>query len=239
MSYRVFFAFSVGLKEPLSVPAGTKARCLAHVEETETTLGLKRERYRDNPIHWASRGRFDGIDDDVLCGTVTEHNRWVRWLYGALAEWSTTPVEGGETLTPEDAAEFWHGLELLTVPSERWNSEYYRARMECLYEVMRGRETEGVSLDEKALTPKQAGAVIRLFSEFLDPGDLRLEVPRGCDLLADSDEYRWCERCGAVDDIDGGMDVENCRKRGCPLKREDREDRAREDAELAAAERQQ
>lgn len=233
MSYEVFFDFSTGLAAPLQVPVGTKARYLDHVERLEETLGLKRDQYRDNPVRWAWPYLFEDIDDEVLCVAVEEHNRWVRCAYEDIATWARAPVEGGETLTPEDAAEFWHGFHRLTVEPDRWTEDYYRARMECLYEVMRGRPTEGISLDEKALSAKQASAVIHLFAEFLDPGDLRLEVPRGCDHLAGSDAYRWCERCGAVDDSDGGLSVEDCRRRGCPLKKEDREADAREAAEIA------
>lgn len=223
MSFKVFFAFSLGLSKPLQVPIGTTALYLRHIEEIEDTLSLQREQYKDNPVHW-SRNLFDGIDDDVLCETVEKHNRWVRQVYRDFQLWAAEPVEGGDLLSPEQAATFWHGLELLTVPPARWTSDYYRARMETLYEVMRGRPTEGIHFDEKPLRPEQAGAVIGLFEQFLDPGDLRLSVPRGCDYLADLDHYRWCEKCGAVDDENNPFDVENCRKRGCPLKKENREE---------------
>lgn len=87
-----------------------------------------------------------------------------------------------------------------------------------LYEVMRGRKSEGVTFDEKALTPKQTAKVIILFSEFLDHHDIRLDVPNGRDQLASSTDggYDWCEKCGAMDPDD----VPDCRKRGCPLRKE-------------------
>jgi hypothetical protein len=221
MSYHVFFAFSTGLKSPLQVPAGTKARILAHVEGVEETLGLKRTKYKDNPVHWDSfdaewRAGWPSVDDKTLCETIEEHNDFVRRLYHSIARWSKEPVEGGEILTPEDAAEFWHGLSLLSVPPNRWTKDYYRSRMEALYEVMRGREAEGITFDEKALTPKQAGAVIRLFSQFLDPQDLQLEVIAGQDRLGSSyyGDYDWCEKCGQAMDPDDGA---YCRKRKCPL----------------------
>ncbi|MGU3387022.1 hypothetical protein ACLBYG_21100 [Methylobacterium sp. D53M] len=219
MSYHVFFSFSTGLKAPITVPAGTKASIARHVAEVEETPELKRTRYKDNPVHWESRGRFDGIDDETLCEAVIEHNRWVRRLYELTAEWSREPPTGQtETITPEEASEFWHALEQLSVEPTRWTREYYRERMEHLYEVMRGREDQGVTFDERALTPKQAGAVIRLFSLYLDTSDIRLEVPKGSDKLASSDdgEYDWCSRCGAVwpDDADA------CSRRKCPIREE-------------------
>lgn len=219
MSYHVFFSFSTGLSKPLMVPKGTLGNIMAHVESVEIALGLEREQYRDNPVHWNTRGfPSDDLDDKLLCETVEEHNRWVRWLYDRFAEWAEKPVENGETITPEDAAKFWHGLKQLTVPARRWTGDYYRARMETFYEVMRGRPTEGITWGTAKLTPKQAGAVIWLFSDLLDPQDLRLEVPKGCDHLASSyyGEYDWCERCGAV----LPEYAENCRKRGCPVQAE-------------------
>lgn len=231
MSYQVFFAFSVGLAQVVTAPKGTLALIIAHVEEVEATLGLEREQYKDNPVHWKWNGWPDeDLDDKVLCEGVEAHNRWVRWLYDRLAEWEKEPVENGEEITPEDAKTFWHGLQTLTVPTRRWTGDYYRARMECLYEVMRGRPDEGISFDAAKLSPKQAGAVIRLFESFLDPQDLRLEVPKGCDHLASSyhGEYDWCERCGAV----LPEYAENCHKRACPVQanwcEEDRPDWYRE-----------
>ena len=145
MSYDVFFSFSSGLKAPITVPAGTKASIARHVAEVEETLELKRTRYKDNPAHWESRGRFKDIDNEILCAAVLKHNEWVRRLYYLTAEWAQEPAIGEtETLTPEDAETFWHALEQLSVTPDRWTGEYYRDRMEHLYEVMRGRDNEGV-----------------------------------------------------------------------------------------------
>lgn len=215
MSYHVFFAFSTGLKEPMIAPKGTLSSIIAHVEGVEETLGLKREQFNDNPVHLNYDWLTDDIDDKVLCKTVSEHNEWVRTLYDLIAEWVESPVADGETITPEDAATFWHGLRILDVPTNRWTGDYYRSRMEHLYEVMRGRPSEGVTLDADPLTPKQAGAIVCLFSGWLDPQDLRLEVPKDCDHLASSyhGEYDWCERCGAV----LPEYADSCRERGCPV----------------------
>ena len=104
------------------------------------------------------------------------------------------------------------------MPPERWTDDYFRDRMEHLYEVMRGRESEGVTFDAKPLTEKQAASIIRIFDQFLDPCDLRLDVPNGRDYLASSSDggYDWCEKCGPM----VWDDVGDCRKRGCPLLKE-------------------
>lgn len=137
------------------------------------------------------------------------------------------PAEKGKTppsemLTPEDARTFWYGLQSLEVPIGRWTSDYYRARMEHLYEVMRGRENEGVTFDAKRLSPKQAAAVMNIFSTYVDPGDLRLDVPNGHDYLASSSDggYEWCEKCGPAHPDDAQV----CRRKACPI-RDEEEDR--------------
>lgn len=219
-SHHVYFALSTGLSGPVTVPRGTLSNAIVHVEGLEETLGLKRTQYRDNAVHWdtfdpAFRHGFPDVEDKTLCEAVAEHNDWVRRFYEDLARWAAQPAPDGEELTPEQAQQFWHGLQLLTVQPGRWTHEYYRARMEHFYEVMRGRPNEGVTWGVPKLSPKQAGAVIWLFSELLDTHDIRLEVPRDRDYLASSydGEYEWCERCGAVTNDDAA----DCRKRGCPV----------------------
>lgn len=88
--------------------------------------------------------------------------------------------------------------------------------MGSLYEVMRGRPSEGITFDVKALTPAQAGAVIRLFEQFLDTHDVRLEVPHGYDHLASSLDggYQWCNKCFRPMAPEDGA---GCRRRKCPL----------------------
>lgn len=227
MSYHVFFAFSSGLSAPLKVPVGTRAAIMAHIESVESALPLKRTRYKKNPTHWDHWKRdFSKVPDEVLCETVSAHNQWVRQCYEDLARWSENPVEDGEEITPEDAEKFWFGLEELRVPPQRWTEDYYRERMEVIYEVMRGRPTEGVTFDARKLNPKQAAAVICLFSEFLDTHDIRLDVPNGRDYLASSSDggYEWCEKCGPVHPDDIGYDGNGCRKRKCPIRAERGED---------------
>lgn len=203
MSYRAFFSLSTGLKCDVVAPTGTLAKWQKHVKDVEATLGLIAEQYLDNPAHW-QRTDFVGVADDVACRTVAAHNRWVRFVYDRLGSWMESPVEGGETITPAEMDTIWHGLALLDVEPGRWTLKYYRERAEHLYEVMRGRASEGVTMDAEPLTERQAAAVTRLFSEFLDTGDLRLDVPVGHDRLASSYDggYTWCEHCGPIDEED-------------------------------------
>jgi len=224
MSFHTFFMLTTGLSKPMQVPIGTKASIIAHVEEVERVLGLKRTQYLTNPVHWdhfdaAFRNGFPDVDDKTLCETVENHNVWVRRLYSDMGEWSSNPPTDGETITPEDASEFWHGLQQLEVHPHRWTADYYRARMETLYEVMRGRPTDGISFDTKALTVKQAAAVIRIFDQYLDPGDMRLDVPDGYDYLASFDDggYDWCDTCFKPIHPDC---VWECKRRKCSLKEE-------------------
>jgi hypothetical protein len=238
MSFHVFFSFSSGFSAPLKVPKGTKQSYIEHVERVEKTLGLKRTKYKDNPIHWESFNRdLSKIDDEVLCETLQQHNAWVRECYNNLGFWSKHPFTIGkgyedqgpnktypagwaaETITPEDAQLFWHGFEQIEVPVEKWTQEYYVNRMQHLYEVMRGRDSEGVCFDEKPLTEKQAAAVIRIFDQYLDAHDMRLDVPRDRDYLASSYDggYDWCEKCGCAVHPD---DIGDCAKKKCPLREE-------------------
>ena len=234
MSYHVFFGFSTGLAKPIRVPKGTLDRCLAHVAEVEKALGFETTQYMNNPPHWKSTTPKAGVGDALLCKTASKHNRWVRYLYADMEKWSKTILRGkdSERLTPKDAARFWHGLQTIDVPSSRWTSDYYRERMEHLYEVMRGRVSEGVTLNtKKPLTEKQAAAVVVLFSEFFTHGNqLRLDVPNGHDSLASSYDggYDWCSSCGPISCDDVGERVANCRRRGCPIKKEFGEEFRRE-----------
>ena len=226
MSFHVFFSFSTGLSKPLQAPVGTLAAITAHVTEIEETLGLKRTSNGEGPdysVYWDYDSRPNGrspapIEDELLCETVSKHNQWVMRLYEDIETWATKPPSPCETITEADAATIWHGLATLTVPPSRWSRDYYRERMEHLYEVMRGRENEGVTFDTKALTPNQAAAVIRIFDTYLDEWDLRLDVPHGYDHLASSYDggYDWCSTCGrAMDYTDA---IANCRRRKCELK---------------------
>lgn len=221
MSFAVFFDFSTGLANTIMVPLGTLRRMLDHIEEVERTLKLKRIRYQENPVYWEGSD-FSGIADEVVCKAVEEHNRVVMHFYDQLSEWGEKPVADGEPLTPEDAQRFWHGLTLLRISPHRWTRDYYVARMESLYDVMRGRESAGMTFDEKALTPKQAAAVIRIFDQYLDKHDMRLDVPNGHDHLASSYDggYSWCEKCGPMK-WDDAMD---CKRMKCPLVAESREE---------------
>jgi hypothetical protein len=244
MSYHVFFALSSGLKTPLKVPAGTLAAIIAHVAHIEEVMGIQRERYPDNPgvpERWKTFQSFGAnLKDEEFCREAAAHNAWVINIYENFGFWAKHPFTIGkghqdtgpnrcyptgtkaEVITPKQADQFWCALNRITVPPDRWDKDYYRARMEHLYEVLRGRPSEGVSLDEKPLTIRQAAQVINLFSEFLDPDELRLDVPNGHDRLKSSYDggYTWCEKCGPVDEDDFNDCVDNCRKRKCPLRAE-------------------
>lgn len=256
MSYAIHFSLSSGLAAPLTVPKGTKQRLLDHVSGVERILKLKRtkpysqhDRDAGHPDYWESFGRWKDwadIDDELLCETVRHHNAWVAETYEWFAIWSNEPfsvpvkrtnqnclywnVTEVETITPEDAREFWPGFAKLDVPIGRWSGDYYRNRMEHLYEVMRGRPEEGVTFDAVALTQQQAGAVINLFSGYLDASDLRLDVVQtpgrgfnGQDRLASSYDggYSWCGGCFKPIDYDC---IGECKKRGCPLLKEANEE---------------
>ena len=108
----------------------------------------------------------------------------------------TKKPNSAEEITPKDAATFWHAFQTLSVPVERWSKDYYRSRMEHLYEVMRGRESDGVSFDAKPLSEKQAAAVVNIFSTYLDSHDLRLDCPKDRDQLKSSYDggYEWCDK---------------------------------------------
>lgn len=210
--------FAAGLAKPIKVPKGTKEQIASHFTEVESKLDMQTPG-GGGKWHWYNlRDAVSRADSELLCEVAADHNWFVRWLYDRLGEWSKKPVKGGETLTPNFMKRYWDGLTEIDVPAEKWTADYYRARMEHLYEVMRGRESEGVTFDEKPLTQRQAAQVINIFSTYLDVGDLRLDVPRGCDYLASSYDggYEWCEKCGAV----LPEDADCCRKRNCPLRAE-------------------
>ena len=218
MSYSVFFSFSSGLAGPLKVPKGTLKEIADHVEWVERTLDMQSPG-GGSIWHWFNlRDACTRATMETLCEVATEHNQFVRRLYTDFGKWSETPVKGGETLTAAKAKRFWDALTEIKVPVEKWTPDYYVGRMEHVYEVLRGRGTEGVTFDAKALTTEQAAAVINVFSTFLDDDDRRLDVPKGCDYLASSYDggYEWCEKCGAV----LPEDADTCQKRKCPIRAE-------------------
>ena len=79
-----------------------------------------------------------------------------------------------------------------------------------------------MSFDEKPLAPKQAGNVIRLFEQYLDPDDLRLDVPVGHDALYSSSDggYDWCSTHGPIH----GDDLPAHSRKRCELGKELREE---------------
>ncbi len=214
MAYKIFFDFTAGLNKTMKVPVGTKADIVKHIKTVEATLKIERENN-----HWERDG-YSTVSDEVLCEIAEEHNAWVIWFYNRLIAWEEKSPNPFEKMTKKDFEYYLPALRRITVPPERWTGDYYRKRMEVLYEVMRGQEIEGITFDEKALTVKQASQVINLFSEFLDPSDMRLTVPVGCDHLESSHDggYEWCDKCFKAVARDHYF---NCKRRGCPIMAED------------------
>jgi len=221
MIYNYFFGLAQGIEKTINVPIGTIKSMQEHIQLVEKTLNIKREKYEDNPEHWEFTD-YAEIEDDILCEVAEKHNLLVRDFYEDINKYGIYPSEEFEELTNEIFQTLLPGLQLITVKPERWTGEYYTNRMQTLYEVMRGRETEGISFDTKALTIKQATAVILLFAEFLDHDDRRLDVAKGQDWLSSSYDggYIWCEKCGAVT----YEYSDECTKRGCPLKIKDEDE---------------
>ena len=221
MSFRVYFNMSTGVSKPITVQKGTLTKIKECIKETEEGLGLEIEQYKDNPPHWGSTKPKEGVSDETYCQIVEAHNRFVYWLYKHIEACSEKPFYDGEVITPEQSAKLWYGLVTINIPVERWSRDYYVARMEEMYEALRGRG-EGYFLNSKPLTERQAADVICLFGQWLDVHDCRPDVPKGHDHLAAMDDggYVWCEKCGAVTE----QDAANCTKRKCPIKEERGED---------------
>lgn len=218
MSYRVYFALSTGLSKSVTVPNGTLDRILGRIQKTEAELGLETDQYKNNPKHWRTTEPKEGITDDIYCQVAEEHNHFIRWLYNLLERCFEKPTEGGEVITPEQSMEFWHGLQTIDVPFPRWTRDYFVNRMSAFYDVMRGREEDGIIFDADPLTEKQAASVINIFSSVLDAHDVRLDAPKNRDYLAAMDDggYAWCEKCGAVT----WEDALNCDCEDCPVRAE-------------------
>jgi hypothetical protein len=187
----------------------------------------KKIRTRSVPSHH----RLDRVpareeDDGLLTDShVREIANAHRLFVDAI--WARMSAQGQgcdelETISVEKAAEFWPVLYLsIEVPYWRWTAEHYHNRMEHAYEVMRGRSSEGEHFDEEPLSIRQANAVIRVFSRWMDADDVRLEVPNGHDELKRSDDggYSWCENCGAVDGSEVRWQAARCeRAQECPLR---------------------
>jgi hypothetical protein len=205
----IYFAFTDALAEPRLVPKGTLAHALRVAERTKAAGWHRGDRGR-----WWPAGEALA-NNQRLCDAAEEHNAMVRDLYESLTK--PEPAPDGELLHPADFARLHPILDLIPVPVAMWTASYYRARMEDLYEAMRGRSDE-VTLAGRRLDPRQAGAVVWLLEDLLAPRscDIDLEVPRGRDHLASSDEYQRCDRCGPVLHDDASA----CRRTSCPLREE-------------------
>jgi hypothetical protein len=214
MKFHTYFAFTNGLTESVHVPLGTLQELRNNFKAVEKALGCTiPESTWEKNIN-PPQPQFD----EVLCGSVDRHNKAVIRFYGLVGAKLEQSV-GTEVITPEIAATFWKQLKIIELSPKFWSEDYYRDRMEHLYEVLRGRESEGVTTWSNAkLTPTQAANVINLIASYLEPkhSDLRLDVPKGHDYLASSYDggYEWCDRCkSAIADSDIG----DCKNRRCPL----------------------
>jgi hypothetical protein len=241
MSIETRFMFTQGLLKPIQVQAGTLALIEAHKAMLVEVFGLGddtsqwcweiRSKLRTRSVPASHRmDRVPVREDDA--GLLTDkHVREISCAHRHLVDtvWARiAPEQAGslgeepETITVEQAAEFWPVLSLsIEVPFWRWTAEHYHDRMEHAYEVMRGRSSEGEHFDEDPLTIRQANAVIRVFSRWMDEHDVRLEVPNGHDMLKRSDTggYNWCEHCGAIDEYEVRSEASGCKRgKACPLR---------------------
>lgn len=211
MSFKLFFDLAVGFERPITAPAGTHKKILKQIESVESELGYTREKWKDNPWHWCEVLK-GGVSDETFCEVVKWHNIFVRSLYDDLEKWADKKPDGKtEIITPKQAKGFMPGLKQLSVPYEKWSEDYFENKLENFYDIVRGRDREGVSFDAEPLSEGQAGKVILLLHEYIVGHGRFLknyDVPHGCDYLADSGDNAWCEQmgwCVHPDDI-GGCD---------------------------------
>lgn len=220
MSFHVFFQLSTGLSEAIPCPPGTLARIRKHVADVERRLGIKTETY-NGEVRWCSfamKKAVKALSDEEACKVAEDHNSFNMWLYHRFASWSKNPPKPpAERITPKQAKAFWYAIKThIHVPAERWTADYYEARMEEIYEALRGRDNgAGISFDARPLSAKQADSVISLFSVELDHHDIRLAVPVGHDRLLRSEEYAWSSVCGAIAYDEVTEHARTCKKRGC------------------------
>lgn len=202
MSFFVYFDFSVGFNTTLFFRKGTYERVLLAVNETERRLGIRREYYEGSCRwnHWPLVAKT--VSDKDYCDAVEKHNSIVRWFYEECSKASNEATkQRPEAISPDMATNLFIGLQQLTVPVQKWTYEYYQARMEAIYDTLRGRPEEGMTFDSEPLSIEQARDVVVLFAQYLDSHDIRLEVCKGHDSLTNSysEGYFWCSKCGAVD----------------------------------------
>jgi len=212
MKFHTYFAFTNGLTESVHVPKGTLQELSNNFKALENALGCT------IPESTWEKNVNPPVFVEMLCSFVDRHNKAVIRFYGLL-EAKLEQSFGTEVITPEIAATFWKQLKIIELSPKFWSGDYYRDRMEHLYDVLRGRESEGVTWSKGAkLTPTQAANVINLIASYLEPNhsDLRLDVPKGHDYLASSYDggYEWCDRCNAAI---ADSDIGDCKKRRCPL----------------------
>jgi len=218
VSFKLFFDLAESFMEPIMVPAGTYKKILNQIESVENELGFKREKHEDNQWHWQETLK-DDVSDATFCEVVWSHNAFVRSLHDNLRKWAAEKPDGEtEIITVEQSRDFFPGLRQLSVPYERWTEDYFEEKLENIYDIMRGRNRDGVSFDAEPLSEEQAAGVVLLFQEYIvghERFPKNYDVPRGCDYLADSEDTAWCEQMGFcvhpndVGECDG-CNVEKC-----------------------------
>ena len=202
----------LGLKRtPTYTPEGEKPRPGWHWSNTGDAMLAKAGPKTDTtqPLWWlADREREANINRMGMA--VREHNAHVQYLYAQFEQWAKQKAwKRGtwERITPAQSVEFWGGLAMLDLPRELWDKEHFRAHMEHLHTLLTTGKSEGVTLDCEAMTPKQAGALIRIFEDELDQWgyDMRFDIPLDANLepyghVACSHDggYDWCSHCGPI-----------------------------------------
>lgn len=220
MGFELFFDLAVGFKKPLTAPEGTYRAILKQIRYVESELGFNREKYKDNPWRWNDTEK-EGVTDEAFCEVAEKHNNFVIWLHGKLSEWTARRPDGKtEVITVEQSKDFMPGLRRLDIPFERWTEDHFEKKLTSFYEIVRGRNTDGVSFGAEPLNEDQAAQVVLLLHEYII-GHGRFpkeyDVPRGHDYLTNSEDTVWCEQkgwCVHQDDVGEceGCDVEKCGK---------------------------
>ena len=182
----------------------------------------------------AREGDAGLMTDSHVRELASAHQRFIDAMWAQFSVDPSKPLDGErETITVEQAASFWPALTLtIEVPYWRWTADHYHEQMQHALSVMYLGSYGGEHFEEDPLTIRQANAVVRIFSRWMDAHDVRLEVPNGYDFLKRSDDggYEWCEHCGAIHDDEVRSEAASC-ERGteCPLRQNFHEDEFEED----------
>lgn len=211
----IFFAFSEGLKQDIYVSKKTIEYVMHKVGLQMDTLDISDiaeipdmsslERFAEKHFEQGHRG------DEAICEFASEQCKLVEMAYDMVQKATPEPTtENTALLTQGDFKAILPMLKQVDVPIERWSKDYHRERMDEVYEILRGRPTDKVSWEIPPLTEEQAAGVVWLIDVVLgvDRHQNDLAVCKGQDHISDTNEYHWCEKCGAVDYDDTHEDDE-------------------------------